>query len=159
MKIFLARFATAIALLSVCLFSHTIILTRLIRLRWLKQLQGRITNIPGWHIAGDGALEVLFQTYRAHMSDERIRDLRIAGDHCFGVRPDQIEMTARLGHTFSCNYDTENTIIIEEDYGDEYLAWNLPVASMLKAGVDTLSVHLAVMVVLEPLHLKTAQTG
>jgi predicted amidohydrolase YtcJ len=99
--------------------------------------EGRMTNIPGWHVAGDGALEVLFQTYRTHMSDERIRDLRIAGDHCFGVRPDQIEMAARLGHTFSCNFDTENTIIIEEDYGDEYLAWNLPVASMLKAGVNT----------------------
>ena len=36
-------------------------------------------------------------------------------DHCFGVRQDQIELAARLGQTFSCNFDTENTKIIEED--------------------------------------------
>ena len=70
------------------------------------------------------------------MSDDRIRNLRIQADHCFGVRPDQIQMAARLGQTFSCNFDTENTRIIEEDYGDEYLAWNAPVGSMLKAGVN-----------------------
>ena len=104
----------------------------------LAQLAGenRLSSIPGWHVAGDGALEVMFQTYRRHMSDERIRDLRTAADHCFGVKPEQIQMAARLGHTFSCNFDTENTKIIEEDYGTEYLTMNAPVASMLKAGVN-----------------------
>jgi len=98
--------------------------------------EGRISGIPGWHVAGDGALDVLFQTYQAHMPDDRIRQLRIQADHCFGVRQDQIKTAARLGHTFSCNFDTENTQIIKEDYGEEYLTMNAPVASMLKAGVN-----------------------
>jgi hypothetical protein len=98
--------------------------------------EGRISGIPGWHVAGDGALDVLFQTYQAHMPDDRIRQLRIQADHCFGVRQDQIKLAARLGHTFSCNFDTENAEIIEKDYGEEYLTMSAPVASMLKAGVN-----------------------
>jgi len=98
--------------------------------------EGRISGIPGWHVAGDGALDVLTQTYQAHMSDDRIRQLRIQADHCFGVRQDQIKTAARLGQTFSCNFDTENTKIIEKDYGEEYLTMSAPVASMLKAGVN-----------------------
>jgi len=98
--------------------------------------EGRISSIPGWHVAGDGAVDVLFETYRKYMPDERIRSLRVQSDHCFGVRPDQVQMAARLGATFSCNFDTENTRIIEKDYGTEYLTWNAPVASMLKAGVN-----------------------
>jgi predicted amidohydrolase YtcJ len=111
---------------------------RLEHLTTLASLAGenRISGIPGWHVAGDGALDVLTQTYRAHMPDERIRQLRIQADHCFGVRQDQIELAARLGQTFSCNYDTENTRIIEEDYGEEYLTMSAPVASMLKNGVN-----------------------
>jgi hypothetical protein len=98
--------------------------------------EGRISGIPGWHVAGDGAVDVLQKTYRKYMSDDRISSLRIQADHCFGIRPDQIQMAARLGQTFSCNFDTENTRIIEEDYGDEYLAWNAPVNSMLKNNVN-----------------------
>ena len=111
---------------------------RLEHLETLAKLaaEGRITGIPGWHVAGDGAVDVLVQTYQAFMPDERIRELRIQADHCFGVRQDQIERAARLGQTFSCNFDTENTRIIEEDYGEEYLTINAPVASMLKAGVN-----------------------
>jgi predicted amidohydrolase YtcJ len=99
--------------------------------------EGRLSGIPGWHVAGDGAVEVLQSTYRKYMSDDRIRNLRVQADHCFGIRPDQIQMAARMGQTFACNFDTENTRIIEKDYGEEYLAWNAPVASMLKAGVNT----------------------
>ena len=98
--------------------------------------EGRLSGIPGWHVAGDGAVDVLQKTYRKYMSDERISNLRIQADHCFGIRPDQIQMAVRLGQTFSCNFDTENTRIIEKDYGEEYLAWNAPVASMHKAGVN-----------------------
>lgn len=112
---------------------------RLEHLETLAKLagEGRISGIPGWHVAGDGALDVLFQTYQAQMPDSRIRQLRIQADHCFGVRRDQIETAARLGNTFSCNFDTENAKILEEDYGEEYLTMNAPVASMLKAGVNT----------------------
>ena len=111
---------------------------RLEHLETLAKLaaDGRISGIPGWHVAGDGALDVLVKTYQAFMSDDRIRQLRIQADHCFGVRQDQIELAARLGQTFSCNFDTENTRIIEKDYGEEYLTMNAPVASMLKAGVN-----------------------
>ena len=111
---------------------------RLEHLATLAELagEGRLSGIPGWHVAGDGALDVLVKTYQAYMPDNRIRQLRIQADHCFGVRQDQIALAARLGQTFSCNFDTENTRIIEKDYGEEYLTMNAPVASMLKAGVN-----------------------
>jgi len=96
---------------------------------------GRITGIPGWHVSGDGALELLFQTYRATgMSDEKIRTLRIESDHCHLVTQDQIKMAVRLGHTFSCDAADTPTKVLKEGYGEEYLTMNAPVASMLKAG-------------------------
>ncbi len=99
--------------------------------------EGRITGIPGWHVSGDGALELLLQTYRAAMSDERIRALRIQSDHCHTVTQEQIEIAARLNHTFSCDATDTPTNVILEGYGEEYLRMNAPVASMLKAGVNT----------------------
>ncbi len=99
--------------------------------------EGRITGIPGWHTAGDNALEMQFQYFRDVMSDERLKNLRIASDHCHLVRPEQIAMAARLGHTFSCDITSTPTNVIKNDYGEEYLAWTTPLASMLKAGVNT----------------------
>jgi len=99
--------------------------------------EGRITNIPGWHASGDGAVDIMFDTYRRYMSDERLKQLRITSDHCELVTPEQIETAKRIGATFSCYPVMTPTRIIKEDYDDEYLAWNAPVASMLKAGVKT----------------------
>ena len=97
--------------------------------------EGRITGIPGWHVAGDGALELLFQTYLATgMSDEKIRTLRIESDHCHGVTQEQVQLAARLNHTFSCDATDTPTRVLKEGYGEEYLTVNAPVASMLKAG-------------------------
>jgi hypothetical protein len=99
--------------------------------------EGRISNIPGWHSAGDGATEIMMQTYLHYMPPERIRMLRTASDHCHSVTPEQIEIAARTGHTFSCDATEVPTGVIKEGYGEEYLAWNAPVASMMKAGVNT----------------------
>jgi predicted amidohydrolase YtcJ len=100
--------------------------------------EGRITGIPGWHVSGDGALEILFQAYRrSGMSDEKIRTLRIQSDHCHSVTQEQIQTAARLGHTFSCDAADTPTKVLKEGYGEEYLTMNAPVASMLKAGVNT----------------------
>ena len=99
--------------------------------------EGRITGIPGWHVSGDGALELLLQTYRAAMPDERIRALRIQSDHCHTVTQEQIQVAALLNHTFSCDAADTPTKVILEGYGEQYLAMNAPVASMLKAGVNT----------------------
>lgn len=96
--------------------------------------EGRITGIPGWHVSGDGALELLFQTYMANIPDERIRSLRIESDHCHTVTPEQIEIAARLNHTFSCDAAETPTEVLKEGYGEEYLTMNAPVASMLKGG-------------------------
>jgi len=96
--------------------------------------EGRITGIPGWHVSGDGALELLFQTYMANIPDERIRSLRIESDHCHTVTPEQIEIAARLNHTFSCDAADTPTQVLKEGYGEEYLTMNAPVASMLKGG-------------------------
>jgi hypothetical protein len=103
----------------------------------LLAAEGRISGIPGWHVSGDGALELMFQTYRAAMADERIRALRIQSDHCHTVTAEQIQIAARLNHTFSCDATDTPTNVILEGYGEEYLAMNAPVASMLKAGVNT----------------------
>jgi predicted amidohydrolase YtcJ len=96
--------------------------------------EGRITGIPGWHVSGDGALELMFEVYRAAMPDERIRELRIESDHCHTVTPEQIQLAARLNHTFSCDAADTPTRVLKEGYGEEYLTMNAPVASMLKAG-------------------------
>ena len=97
--------------------------------------EGRITGIPGWHVSGDGALELLFQAYLSSgMSVDRIRALRIESDHCHTVTPEQIEMAVRLNHTFSCDATDTPTRVLKRGYGEEYLALNAPVASMLEAG-------------------------
>ncbi|MDX1499010.1 MAG: amidohydrolase family protein [Woeseiaceae bacterium] len=97
--------------------------------------EGRISGIPGWHVSGDGALQLMWDVYRASgMSDEKLRTLRIESDHCHSVTPEQVQMAARLGHTFSCDAADTPTKVIKEGYGEEYLTWNAPVASMLKAG-------------------------
>lgn len=97
--------------------------------------EGRISGIPGWHVSGDGALDLLFKTYQASgMSDEKIRTLRIESDHCHSVTPEEVQLAARLNHTFSCDAADTPTKVIKEGYGEEYLTWNAPVASMLKAG-------------------------
>jgi predicted amidohydrolase YtcJ len=98
--------------------------------------ENRITNIPGWHSSGDGATEVMMKTYRAHMPDERIRMLRTTSDHCHAVTPEEIDIASRTGHTFSCDATEVPTQVIMEGYGEEYLTWNAPVASMIKAGVN-----------------------
>jgi hypothetical protein len=98
--------------------------------------EGRISNIPGWHSSGDGATEVMMKTYRHYMPDERIRMLRTTSDHCHSVTPEEIEIASRIGHTFSCDATEVPTQVIKEGYGEEYLTWNAPVASMMKAGVN-----------------------
>ncbi|NCF51625.1 amidohydrolase family protein [Gammaproteobacteria bacterium] len=97
--------------------------------------EGRISGIPGWHVSGDGALDLLFKTYQASgMSDEKIRTLRIESDHCHAVTQEQVQLAARLNHTFSCDAADTPTRVIKAGYGEEYLTLNAPVNSMLKAG-------------------------
>jgi len=97
--------------------------------------EGRISGIPGWHVSGDGALDLLFKTYQASgMSDEKIRTLRIESDHCHAVTQEQVQLAARLNHTFSCDAADTPTRVIKGGYGEEYLTLNAPVNSMLKAG-------------------------
>jgi predicted amidohydrolase YtcJ len=96
--------------------------------------EGRITGIPGWHVAGDGALNLLFQTYQAYMPDEKIRTLRIESDHCHSVSPAEIQTAVKLNHTFSCDATDTPTKVLKKGYGEQYLFMNAPVASMLKAG-------------------------
>ncbi len=99
--------------------------------------EGRISNIPGWHSAGDGATEIMMKTYLHYMEPERIQMLRTQSDHCHSVTPEQIEIASRTGHTFSCDATDVPTGVIKNGYGEEYLTWNAPVASMMKSGVNT----------------------
>ncbi len=99
--------------------------------------EGRMTNIPGWHSAGDGATEIMMKTYLHYMKPERIKQLRTQSDHCHSVTPEEIEIASKTGHTFSCDATEVPTQVIKEGYGEEYLTWNAPVASMMKAGVNT----------------------
>jgi len=111
---------------------------RLQHLQTLAELAalGRQTSITGWHVSGDGALDAYFETLmNAGLSLEQLKALRLQVDHCHTVRPDQIEMAARLNMAFSCDATRVPSEVLEEAYGEEYLVFNAPVASMLKAGV------------------------
>jgi len=98
--------------------------------------QGRQTSIPGWHWSGDGAVDYLLDALESSdMSLEQIRSLRLQADHCHTVRPDQIEIAARYNMAYSCDAGLTPSEVLAEDYGEEYLVYTTPVASMLKAGV------------------------
>ena len=100
---------------------------------------GRQIGIPGWHVAGDGALDAWFDTVmNAGIPLEKLRTMRLEVDHCHSVTQEQIQMAARINMAFSCDATRVPSQVLEEAYGEEYLAMNAPVASMLKAGVRTL---------------------
>jgi predicted amidohydrolase YtcJ len=97
--------------------------------------EGRQTGIPGWHVAGDAALDAWFDVVlNSGIPIEQLRTMRLEVDHCHSVRPDQIEKAARINMAFSCDATRVPSQVIEEAYGEEYLTLNAPVASMLKGG-------------------------
>jgi len=101
--------------------------------------QQRQTSIPGWHWSGDGAVDYLLDAIQdSGMSLERIRSLRLQVDHCHTVRPDQIETAARINMAFSCDATRTPSDVLTADYGEEYLVYTSPMASMLKAGARPL---------------------
>ncbi len=111
---------------------HLKVLTELVK-------SGRQTSIPGWHVAGDGALKAWFDTVlNAGIPLEKLRSLRLQVDHCHSVTQEQIKMAAKLNMAFSCDASRVPSQVIEEAYGEEYLTFNAPVASMLKAGARAL---------------------
>ncbi|MDX1499141.1 MAG: amidohydrolase family protein [Woeseiaceae bacterium] len=96
---------------------------------------GRQTGIPGFHVAGDAAVSAyLDAVMNAGMSIEKLRSLRLQVDHCHSVTREQIEIAARINMAFSCDATRVPSAVIEDAYGEEYLALHAPVASMLKAG-------------------------
>ncbi len=96
---------------------------------------GRQTGIPGWHVAGDKAIQAYIDTVmNAGMSIDKLRTLRLQVDHCHSVTQEEIEIAARINMAFSCDATRVPSQVLEEDYGEEYLTMNAPVASMLKAG-------------------------
>jgi predicted amidohydrolase YtcJ len=114
---------------------------RLSHLKVLAELAaaGRQTGIPGWHVAGDGAIQAYLDTiFEANIPLEKMRSLRLQVDHCHSVTQEQIEMAARLNMAFSCDATRVPSQVIEEDYGEEYLVMNAPMASMLKKGARAL---------------------
>jgi len=96
---------------------------------------GRQTSIPGWHVSGDAAVQAYLDTLmNAGIPLEKLRTLRLQVDHCHSVTQAQIEAAARINMAFSCDATRVPSQVLEEDYGEEYLTMNAPVASMLKAG-------------------------
>ncbi len=114
---------------------------RLEHLHTLAELAavGRQTGIPGFHVAGDAALQAYLDTMlNAGVSVEQLRTLRLQVDHCHSVTREQIEIAARINMAFSCDATRVPSQVIEDAYGEEYLSMTAPVASMLKAGARTL---------------------
>ncbi len=121
--------------------SSTANLRRLEHYKVLVELaaEGRMTGIPGWHMAGDGALKFYQdELLQSGMSLEKLRSLRLQTDHCHSVTPEQMQIAARIGQTFSCDATEVPSQVIMEDYGEEYLTMTGPVASMMKAGARAL---------------------
>jgi predicted amidohydrolase YtcJ len=101
--------------------------------------EGRQTGIPGWHVAGDKAIRAYLDTVlNAGIPIEKLRTLRLQVDHCHSVTQEEIEIAARINMAFSCDATRVPSQVLEEDYGEEYLTFNAPVASMLKAGARTM---------------------
>jgi predicted amidohydrolase YtcJ len=113
---------------------------RLEHLKTLAELAaaGRQTGIPGFHVAGDAAVDAYLDVMlNSGVSLEKLRSLRLQVDHCHSVTREQIEMAARINMAFSCDATRVPSQVIEDAYGEEYLTMNAPVASMLKAGART----------------------
>ena len=114
---------------------------RLSHLKVLAELaaEGRQTGIPGWHVAGDVAVQAYLDTlFNAGISMEKLKTLRLQVDHCHSVTQEQIEIASRLNMAFSCDATRVPSQVLEEDYGEEYLTFNAPVASMLNKGARVL---------------------
>jgi len=121
--------------------SSTANMRRLSHLKVLAELAavGRQTGIPGWHVAGDAAIQAYLDIVTGEgMSLERLRSLRLQVDHCHSVTQEEIAIAARIGMAFSCDATRVPSQVLEEDYGEEYLGMTSPMASMLKAGARAL---------------------
>jgi predicted amidohydrolase YtcJ len=102
-------------------------------------------RIAGLHVAGDLALDHLMDAIEkaskaAGLKGHEIQSKRHAVDHCLlSPRPDQYERIKRLGIIVSCAplYIELGAPRILRDYGEEYLKWNVPVKSLIDAGVKT----------------------
>jgi len=105
------------------------------------------------HVAGDKTLDEVLDiiekaSQEAGLSPEQIRAKRHAVDHCaMNPRADQYERLKRLGIIMSCSpkYIEDVAPGIVRDYGEEYLKWNVPVKSLIDAGVKTvmeMDIHL-----------------
>jgi predicted amidohydrolase YtcJ len=100
----------------------------------------RFTNT---HVAGDGALDMVLDTMeqasaRGGMSLEQIRAKRHVIDHCtMNPRPDQIELLRQFNMIASCapKYLAGTTAEVAEDYGEDYVAWVVPMRSLIDGGV------------------------
>ena len=101
----------------------------------------RFTNT---HIAGDAALDMVFETLeeasrKGGISLEQIRAKRHVIDHCtMNPRPDQIEQLRHYNMIASCapKY-IANVNRIAEDYGEQYVNWVVPMRSLIDAGVTS----------------------
>jgi predicted amidohydrolase YtcJ len=95
------------------------------------------------HIAGDGALDLVFKSLeeastRGGISLEQIRAKRHAIDHCaMNPRPDQIEQLRHFNMIASCapKYITNISDEVTRDYGEQYLKWSVPMRSLIDGGV------------------------
>jgi predicted amidohydrolase YtcJ len=102
-------------------------------------------RITGLHVAGDLALDHLMDAIEkaskeAGFKVHEIRSKRHAVDHCLmNPRPNQYERIKKLGIIVSCApvYIELSAPRIQRDYGEEYLKWNVPVKSLIDAGVKT----------------------
>jgi predicted amidohydrolase YtcJ len=119
----------------------------------LYEMIRRGLRFSNTHVAGDKTLDEVLDiiekaSQEAGLSPEQIRAKRHAVDHCaMNPRPDQHERLKRLGIMMSCSpkYIEDVAPGIARDYGEEYLQWNVPVKSLIDAGVKTvmeLDIHL-----------------
>ncbi len=100
-------------------------------------------RVAGLHIAGDRTLDYFMdmveeQSRARGMTDEQIRAMRHASDHCTAnPRPEQFERLKRLGIIMSCGpkYLERIPQQVAADYGRQYARYVVPVKSLLDAGV------------------------
>ena len=115
------------------------------RVEFVREFAARNLRWVNTHVAGDRTLDVALDmleegSKQAGMTPEQIQAKRHASDHCrLNPRPEQIPRLRKLGVMMSCapKYLWNDPIEIARDYGEEYLAWIVPMRSLIEGGVRT----------------------
>ncbi|MBI4456673.1 MAG: amidohydrolase family protein [Acidobacteria bacterium] len=105
----------------------------------------------GYHNSGDKTTDLMLKIIEevqqeTGMTDQQIRDKRIAFEHLHLIRPDQYAKLKKYGiimcngtNYMSANLNPNRPDNVAQNYGEEYLKWQMPAKGFIDAGVITIN--------------------